>query len=731
MATGAVGLPPGFVLDQTATAATAAPAALPEGFVLDDNPHGLAPSITGPLSDLARKPQPKPDRGQFNALATGAAQGLSANFADEIAGAHAAGTEGHGALYNASPLGGPLGGLLKLGYEALTGKEGEKGPATQTYERARDEARKEAKAAEEQHPGMVLAGNLAGAVALPMGGALSAPTLGGRMLRGAGVGAAYGAAAGAGEAETMGDVPGHALRGGLVGGAIGGIAPPVVEGIIQGAGAVARPLTNTVRGLVNPEAEAGRRVVTAIGRDAQAGDAGLTSAEMAAARAAGLPVANLDRGGETTRALARSAANTSPEGRASLQNLADERFEGQADRATDFLTNIVGGHTDTHATREALERAARTTNRSAYAAAERHPNAQAMWDEGFEQIMQAPVVQEAASKATTTGANRAAAEGFTPVRRPFEFHDTDTLTPRYTQRVDANGDRVLPNLQYWDNVKRSLDDKINELTRQGNTSAARDAQGLRTALVAHLDSLVPNYAAARAGAVRFFGAENAMEAGENFVRSSMTAAEGRRAFAKMTPPEQTLFRHGFVAKLIDDLNGTRDRVNVLNKIGQSPEAREKLALALGPQGHGMVEAFMHVEQVMDRLRGALGNSTTARQLVELGLAGGAGYGLSGGDFSAAGASALAAVLARKGLGRIDERVARRVADMLVSNDPRVLAQGLRTVARSGSLMNNLRQADGMLARIGGGQGPGVAGLQAAGTSRADEDQRRVPRPQGQ
>lgn len=726
MATGAVGLPPGFVLDQTATAATSAPAALPEGFVLDDNPHGIAPSITGPLSDLARKPQPKPDRGQLNALATGAAQGLSANFADEIAGAHAAGTEGHGALYNASPLGGPLGGLLKLGWEKLTAKDGEKGPATQTYEKARDEARKEAKAAEEQYPGTVLAGNLAGAVALPMGGALSAPTLGGRMLRGAGVGAAYGAAAGAGEAETMGDVPGHALRGGLVGGAIGGIAPPVVEGIIQGAGAVARPLTNTVRGLVNPEAEAGRRVVTAIDRDAQVGGAGLTSAEMTASRAAGLPVANLDRGGETTRALARSAANTSPEGRASLQNLADDRFEGQADRATTFLSNIVGGHTNTLATGDALKAAAQATNKPAYARAYREGDS-GVWSPELERLSGSPAVVDAMRDAVVKGKDRAINDGF----GAFNPGVTVTQDGRLIFNRAPTGVPTYPNLQFWDYTKRALDDAAKAAGRAGRTDEAQTLGTLARSLRGELDKMVPSYANARAGAARFFGAEDAMEAGGNFVRSSMTAEEGRRAFAKMTPAEQSLFRHGFVAKLIDDLNGTRDRVNVLNKIGQSPEARAKLALALGPGGHGMVEAFMHVEQVMDRLRGALGNSTTARQLVELGLAGGAGYGISGGDFSTAGASALAAVLARKGLGRIDERVARRVADMLVSNDPRVLAQGLRTVARSGSLMNNLRQADGMLARIGGGQGPGVTGLQAAGTSRADEDQRRVPRPQGQ
>jgi hypothetical protein len=158
-------------------------------------------------------------------------------------------------------------------------------------------------------------------------------------------------------------------------------------------------------------------------------------------------------------------------------------------------------------------------------------------------------------------------------------------------------------------------------------------------------------------------------------------------------------------------------------------------VALGPQRAEELEAGLRVEGIMDLARNAVqGNSTTARQLAELGLAGGA-YGFSGGGinpFTDPGAVVNAAIVygAARGRNAINERLSRRVAEMLVSNDPRILLQGIRTVARNQTLFNSLRSADRGLARIGGDQAPVTPALQAAGISRAD-DQPNVQRPNGQ
>lgn len=676
-------------------------------------PRGSAApgSDMGGYSPQQIPPSPQEDIGRVNAGLRGAYQGITANFGDELAGLNAAAGSFLGGGTAAGPLGtfvGPLVGGARLAYEGLTGNPGE---ATKAYEGARNAVRSDLAQAEAQYPGTTLAGNVAGAVAIPMGGMLNGATLLARMARGAGVGAGFGALSGVGEGTTTEDRITRGVSGAILGGGAGALAPPVLAGLGAATSAVASPITSAVRGMINPEREAARRVVGSITNDMRNGTAGLTPAEFMNAQRGGAPVSVLDLGGDTTRRLARSASNTSTEGGAALQNLADARFEGQSDRASQFIRNLVGP-VDTQATRDTLRTAAHNVNRPAYQRAYMAPNAQVMWDDGFQQLMQAPVVQEAARKVTRTGANEAAMQGYTPVRNPFAWDEQG----RWTLRTDGR-----PNLQFWDHVQRNLRDAYDTAVRQGANNEARQITALRSELLSRLDQTVPEFQAARAGAARFFGAEDALSAGENFVRSNMTAREGARAIAQMSPQERELFRQGFSARLIDDINNTRDRVNVLNKIGQSPEARNKLQVALGPQGYRNIEGFLTVEHAMDRFRGALGNSTTARQLVELGLAGGAGYGLSGGDLTTGGAAALAAFLVRKGGVRIDERVARRVAEMLTSNDPQVLAQGVRTAMNNRAIMNALRNLDS--GRIAGQQGTtAIPSMQAGGIGRAEDQQ---------
>jgi hypothetical protein len=290
-------------------------------------------------------------------------------------------------------------------------------------------------------------------------------------------------------------------------------------------------------------------------------------------------------------------------------------------------------------------------------------------------------------------------------------------------RTDPNGTRAIPSLQFWDSVKRNLD-------RVGT----RDAQDFARVLRDHLDTLVPSYQQARAGAAHFFGARDALEAGQNFVTARMANADARRALAQMTPTERQLFQDGFVSRFVESLNEVGDRRSILNKIAESPAARDRLNIALGRDRAAELEAGLRVEGIMDLARNAVqGNSTTARQLAELGLAGGT-YGIStGGNVLSPSPSALlnAAIVygAARGKGAINERLSRRVAEMLASNDPRILLQGIRTVARNQNLFNSLRAADRGLARVGGEQAPSSI-LPAVSVGRA-EDQPNEPRPPGQ
>ncbi len=513
----------------------------------------------------------------------------------------------------------------------------------------------------------------------------AAPTLAGRALQSATLG---GLMSGSAEFVDTGDAD-AANRAALGGAVLGGIGGPVLEGAGSTAAAVGRGAGNTLRGLINPEAEAARRVTAALATDKASGRAGITPQEWQAAVAEGSPVVIADVGGETTQALARSSANTSPEARAALKKVTSERFENQGARVGDFIQGLGSGKSAVEIS-DTLSDAARRANRPAYEAAYASPNAQAVWNDDIAKLMQAPAVQQAIAQASRTGANKAAAQGFKPPQNPFVRDQQGN----WTLRVGKNGEAAVPTLQFWDYVQRNLNDQIGTLTRKGAKSAASDVIALKNQLNGILDTAVPEFQAARAGASQFFGAEDALEAGRRFVSSNISNAEAGKALQKMSKPERDMFADGFVSDLVDKVRSVSDRQNVLGKIFNSQSARQRVNMAIGPQKARQLEAFLHVERIMDELRTAVsGNSTTARQLTEAGLAGGALGGWLG-DQSPSDVSfgAVLGAAAKSSKIGIDSRVARRVGEMLASKNTDVVQKAIDMAAKNKKLMGLLRAA---------------------------------------
>lgn len=707
--------PPGFAIVPQQGADIPPP---PEGF---SRPTVLQPGVDGgPKRLVMDMGNSKPDRGAVDAGARGVAQGATANFSDEIRGlveASGANPDDPASVYKL------ISGALKyFGGDAK---------AKESYDTAVARERELNKTAEEQHPIASTVGQVAGAVALPLGAGAGAATLPGRMAAGAGVGAAMGGAAGVGEGKGAVDSISRGLVGAAAGGALGGAAPAVIEGAVQGARALATPAANAIRGVRDPEGEAARRVATALQRDIQNDPnavSRLTPQEFAASAQSGGPAAVMDIGGETTRALARSAANTSPEGRAQLNRTINDRFEGQANRVTGWLRNAFH-FPDADAQGEALQQVARNVNRSRYNQAYRDGDREIISDE-LHRLMGSPAVVDAMRRASVSGKDRAITEGLGAMRQGVNVENGVVSFTR-----GPNGVPTYPNLAFWDATKKELDDAANAAARAGRNGEAGTLTNLARNLRGELDTQVPSYASARAGAAHFFGAQDALEAGQNFVARNMSATDARRALAQMTPHERQLFQDGFVSRFTETLNQTGDRRSILNKIAESPAAREKLEVALGRPRAAQLEAGLRVEGIMDLARGAVqGNSTTARQLAELGIAGGVGFGANGFDTGSIRPSALmsAALVygAARGHGRINENVSRQVAELLTSNNPQTLIRGIQMVARNNTLFSALRRADQGLARIGGNQAPVAPALQAAGVSRAD-DQPNVPRPPSQ
>lgn len=557
---------------------------------------------------------------------------------------------------------------------------------------------------ETEHPVASTAAGLAGGVAatLPLAATGAGSTLlglGGRTLTGqVARGAASGAGINAADALVRGNDVGTAA---LVGGGLGGATPAVARGI----GAAVAPAVSTVRGIINPAGEAAQRVGAALARDQAASVGGrlapLSDTEFQAARAVNAPVNVMDTGGELTRAVARSAANTSPEGRAILNRAVDDRFEGQSGRLIDWL-NSSFNYPSAVDRQAALENVARTVNQSAYGQAMRD-GAGGLWSPELERLAGSDAVSGAMRKAASAAKDEGIVSGYGAMNPNITF----TQDGRIQFARGPSGVPTYPDLQFWDLTRRQLSDAATQAEMRGQATEARRlgvfAQGLNT----ELDRLVPSYATARAGAARAFGAQDALQAGQQFVTSKMGNREAQLALMRMNPQERQLFQDGFASRLVEQLREVPNRRNVLNTIANSPAAQQRIELALGPQRARELEGMLRVEGVMDLARGAIqGNSTTARQLMELGLAGGAGSFLSSGspfgDPTTAINSALVYGALRHGGGRllanVDERVSRQVAQLLTSNDPNQVRMGMRTLGSNSRLLGALRNFDTAFAR---------------------------------
>jgi hypothetical protein len=652
-----------FRIKPTAPTAQPPPASAPPGsadaFAEFRAPSASPSAVSPPVS-------------QARAAVLGGLSGASANFADEVYGlSKASGLPDWMGGFRA-----PVGGARML-YEKYTAPEGaEKSDFMKQYEAATAERRAELKAAETQHPGTFLSAQVTGSLMAPGSTLVRGATLPIRTARSAAFGAGYGGAAGAGAGETPEERISGATSGAMMGGIFGAAAPPVVEGVIAAGRPIIAPIASAVRGAVNPEREgariAGNAVVEGVRGDPAAAGR-LTVPEFASNVAQGGQATLMDLGGERARAVARAAANTSPEARQTLNAMIDPRFETQSERVAGHLRGIAG-EPNTAVREQALKQTARGANRTAYDIA---------YEAGAGSVGSPELERLASSDAVATAMRAAASKA----RDEAVISGHGAMNPRVTFTKDGqvqfqrspSGMPVFPDLQFWDLTRRELSDAAR---RAGpGTSEARRLNNFASALNAELDQVVPEYAAARQGAAGFFGAENALEAGEKFVGAGkrLGVDRARIALAQMSPQEQAMFRDAYLGREANRIAAIPDRSNVVRRIRGSPAARDELSLVLSPQQDAELAQLLRVEGVMDRGREALqGNSTTARQLVELGLLGGAGTGGIYGGYNqdpwTMGLSAGAAALTAGGR-RVNQNVMRHTAEILASQDPSRLARG--------------------------------------------------------
>lgn len=630
---------------------------------------------------------------------------------------------GRGALQSATfNLSDEAYGLAKGAYDKVLGS----GDFSGTYAKERDAVRAANAEAAEVNPGSYLTGQVAGGVAVPMGAARVAtaapqlaakvaPTLskagfGATRAPGAGIaagareGAAYGATMGFGAAE--GGIEDQ-IVGTLGGAAMGGGAGAAIPAIMRGGRYVIQPLVDEVNSVIRPTQEAARRVAQGVELDNEGALAvqrtlGPRSPREAAMQAeaqnmiqsgrAGGDLRLVDTAGENIRGLARSAANNSPIARELLSEEADRRFVTQTDRITNFIRGRIQGPGNATQTREALEQQARNVLRPGYRKAYAEGD-QPLWSDNIARLTGSPIFRQAMEKASERGKDRAISDGFGAFNTRVAFDPSGMV--KFTKGPE--GVPTYPNLQYWDYVKRELDNVASVAGRGGDKDTASIARQFARDLRNDLDTMVPSYQSTRSTAAQFFNADNALEAGEIFARGGrqLSANEAQRVVGRMSPPERALFQEGYLSGLMQKLENVNDRNTMLRKLASSPDERRRIEMAFGPDRAREIEAFMHIEGMMERLRGALGNSTTARQLMEMGLAGGAGSYMSSGSLTDPTGwivGAMAGRTLRGAKASLDQRMARNIAEFLLDPDPQAYQRALNVATNNPRILNMLRNA---------------------------------------
>ena len=542
----------------------------------------------------------------------------------------------------------------------------------------------------------------------------------GDIASGMGLSGLYGAAKGAETGDTLSEQAQNALTGGKQAATAGvdilgyhvpfAAALPVIGKAIEGG---ASALTSKVG--ADPEAERLRAALLGDvktkadlqGINPRSPALGMGTEDIAAAQQAGQPWMIGDIGGEQTRTLARSIANISPEAETTLKTPLEGRFADQASRFSDFFTGLFGpGQTDALKVKDQLAARARVENNANYTSAYSQPNAQAMWNDDLARLMQSSSMQSAIGDAERIGKDVAASSGTKAVQNPF-VKDADG---NWTLHQNPDGSVAIPNLQFWDQVKQAMDDKVQTAYSSVGGKAAGAIKDVRDTLKNVLDTAVPEYGAARAGAAAHFGADNMVDAGTSFMKNmnAYDTSSAKKALASATPAERELFGMGMAADITNRAAQTGDATNIA-RLFNTPQSREKLLLGLGPQRAQQVESYLRRESMMNMLRTSVGgNSNSVAQLLAASALLGHEIWNNKEEFlnnpltatAGIGASIAAIALSKYNKG-IDRELAPKIARLMTSSSPADIARLNMATQRSSTVRNAIRQAEmGMAANYG-------------------------------
>jgi len=437
-----------------------------------------------------------------------------------------------------------------------------------------------------------------------MGGELisAAPSVGGRFLRAATVGGLTGGVAGAGMTEgTAGDK----AVGGAVGAGVGLLTAPAGQAgaeLLGLGGKVAtetgRAIINTVRNnavaKANPSEQADRLLARAFLDDDLMRDLPMR----AESPMPGQGLVNL--GGENVTGLARQSTVAQGPGRTIARNFFDEQRAGQSDRAADAAKGLTDkGY---YGTIETLDKTREATAAPLYNLA-REKGAAGVWNDQLANLIKRPSLAQAWQKAQAIAADRG-------IELPQVFI-TDAAGK-------ITGIRQVPTIEVWDFVKRGLDDVIgshrNATTGKIETDLGRGVVGLKQDLLAELDSIVPEYAQARAAWSGPTHSIEMLDLGRDLWRAKGDPGDAIRKFQALSDVDKTYVRIGVARDIIRDAGNVSDTGSIYQKLFNNPNKRALLQSVFPSKAsfESFSKAMEAERRMFNTANTVMGGSPTAR-----------------------------------------------------------------------------------------------------------------------
>lgn len=435
-------------------------------------------------------------------------------------------------------------------------------------------------------------------------------SLPGKVWNGIKSGATLGGLFGAGESAPLADRPGNALAGAATGATVGATLPI--------AGAVVRPVAKAVGatlnaageklGLITPdyEAQANNKLLGALNRDQVAPAevaTGLTGSD-------GKPLTAMDLAGTNTQRLARNLVTQPGTAGDKVTSFLQSRSADQGGRVLGDITQHLSDNTDVYGTASDLVQQRSAAAAPLYQKAFSNPS---VITDRLQAFAADPDIQQGMKEGIVLARRQALADG-----KPF-----DPNAYAITGFNSAGDPQIgpVPTWQTWQAAKEGLDERI-ESSRDPvtgklpNTKTVNSLVSLKNSLLGELDSVNPDYAAARAAWAGPSQSNTAMQMGGSFM--SADPEQIQQAVSRLSPGDQDFYRVGAARAIQDKANSASDSADLSKRLFGNSRTRQQIETVFGPGASDAFGQAMGAEGKMASTnRFVLGGPTTANKIADL------------------------------------------------------------------------------------------------------------------